>query len=135
MVDGVPVAGVVFAPAIGRMFFGAVAKAPSRPSAANTADLGARAPTADGLVAVGSRSPSRCRDRRNSSRPSPIKGHISAGSSLKFCLVAAGEADIYARGGRTMEWDTAAGHAVLAAAGGSVTTWDGAPLRLWQAGL
>jgi 3'(2'), 5'-bisphosphate nucleotidase len=47
-----------------------------------------------------------------------------AGSSLKFCLVAAGEADLYPRLGRTMEWDTAAGHAVLAAAGGRVTRLD-----------
>ena len=45
---------------------------------------------------------------------------VSAGSSLKFCLVAAGEADFYPRLGPTMEWDTAAGHAVLAAAGGQV---------------
>ena len=50
---------------------------------------------------------------------------VSAGSSLKFCLVATGEADIYPRHGRTMEWDTAAGHAVLQAAGGRVTHMDG----------
>jgi len=48
----------------------------------------------------------------------------SAGSSLKFCLVATGEADIYPRVGRTMEWDTAAGHAVLAGAGGHVVRFD-----------
>ena len=48
----------------------------------------------------------------------------SAGSSLKFCLLAAGEADFYPRLGRTMEWDTAAGHAVLRAAGGSVLRFD-----------
>lgn len=47
-----------------------------------------------------------------------------AGSSLKFCLVAAGEADLYPRLGRTMEWDTAAGHAILAAAGDRVTELD-----------
>jgi len=56
-----------------------------------------------------------------------VKDFITAGSSLKFCLVAAGEADIYPRHGRTMEWDTAAGHAVLAAAGGSVKQLDGNP--------
>jgi 3'(2'), 5'-bisphosphate nucleotidase len=50
---------------------------------------------------------------------------VSAGSSLKFCLLAAGEADIYPRMGDTMEWDTAAGHAVLRAAGGRVTRTDG----------
>jgi 3'(2'), 5'-bisphosphate nucleotidase len=57
----------------------------------------------------------------------------SAGSSLKFCLVAAGEADLYPRAGRTNEWDTAAGQAVLAAAGGKVTTFDGEILRYGKA--
>jgi len=53
----------------------------------------------------------------------------SAGSSLKFCLIATGEADIYPRVGRTMEWDTAAGHAVLNGAGGQVIRFeDHAPL-------
>ena len=51
----------------------------------------------------------------------------AAGSSLKLCLIAAGEADLYPRLGTTMEWDIAAGHAVLAAAGGRITTVDGAP--------
>ena len=50
------------------------------------------------------------------------------GSSLKFCVIATGEADHYQRLGRTMEWDTAAGHAVMAAAGGHVRTLDGAEL-------
>jgi 3'(2'),5'-bisphosphate nucleotidase len=59
---------------------------------------------------------------------------VSAGSSLKFCLVAAGEADLYPRFGRTMEWDTAAGQAVLEAAGGSVATLDGRPLAYGKAG-
>jgi 3'(2'), 5'-bisphosphate nucleotidase len=57
-----------------------------------------------------------------------VKSLCSAGSSLKFCLIAAGEADLYPRFGRTMEWDTAAGHAVLLAAGGKVLTTDGIPL-------
>ena len=54
---------------------------------------------------------------------------ISIGSSLKFCLVADGTADLYIRTGPTREWDTAAGHAIVLAAGGRVTTFDGAPLR------
>ncbi len=53
---------------------------------------------------------------------------VSVGSSLKFCLLAGGEADLYPRFGRTMEWDTAAGDAVLRAAGGMTTTLDGKPL-------
>ena len=62
-----------------------------------------------------------------------VKSLNSAGSSLKFCLVAMGEADLYPRFGRTMEWDTAAGQAVLEAAGGKVCTVDGAPLRYGKA--
>ena len=53
----------------------------------------------------------------------------SAGSSLKFCLVAEGKADYYPRYAPPMEWDTAAGHAICLAAGASVTQSDGAPLR------
>ena len=53
-----------------------------------------------------------------------VRDMTSAGSSLKFCLVASGEADLYPRLGRTMEWDTAAGHAVLLGAGGRVLDFD-----------
>ena len=53
-----------------------------------------------------------------------VKDAKSAGSSLKFCLVATGEADFYPRLGRTMEWDTAAGHAVVSGAGGQVLRFD-----------
>jgi len=59
----------------------------------------------------------------------PIAERRKASSSLKFCLVAKGEADLYARLGETSEWDTAAGQAILTAAGGCVTMLDGAPLR------
>ena len=58
---------------------------------------------------------------------------VSAGSSLKFCLVAEGEADVYPRFGPTMEWDTAAGQAVLEAAGGRVLTVEGEPFRYGKA--
>ena len=58
-----------------------------------------------------------------------IKGQTNAGSSLKFCLVAAGKADLYPRFGPTNEWDTAAGHAVLRAAGGRVHDFRGAEIR------
>src|SRR5438477_272423 len=58
-----------------------------------------------------------------------VASHVTAGSSLKFCLVAGGQADLYPRFGRTMEWDTAAGHAILRAAGGCVTDLNGAELR------
>ncbi len=57
-----------------------------------------------------------------------VAERVSIGSSLKFCLVAAGEADLYPRAGPTCEWDTGAGHAVLVAAGGRVFDLTGAPL-------
>jgi 3'(2'), 5'-bisphosphate nucleotidase len=60
---------------------------------------------------------------------------VSAGSSLKFCLLASGAADLYPRFGPTMEWDTAAGHAILAAAGGMVEDLDGNPLIYGKRGL
>jgi 3'(2'), 5'-bisphosphate nucleotidase len=64
-----------------------------------------------------------------------VKQTTTAGSSLKFCLVASGKADLYPRFGRTMEWDTAAGHAVLRAAGGKVLTAEGAPLAYGKPGF
>jgi 3'-phosphoadenosine 5'-phosphosulfate (PAPS) 3'-phosphatase len=62
-----------------------------------------------------------------------VESFVSSGSSLKFCRVAEGEADLYPRLARTMEWDTAAGHAVLSAAGGTVLTLDGEPLGYGKA--
>jgi 3'(2'), 5'-bisphosphate nucleotidase len=64
-----------------------------------------------------------------------VAAEISAGSSLKFCRIAEGSADLYPRFASIMEWDTAAGQAVLEAAGGSVTTWDGAPLAYGKPGF
>ncbi len=58
----------------------------------------------------------------------PIKERMNAGSSLKFCRIAEGKADLYPRFGSIMEWDIAAGHAILTAAGGSVTEFDGRPI-------
>jgi 3'(2'), 5'-bisphosphate nucleotidase len=132
--SGLPVRGVVYAPAKHRLFIGDVssgafeiATRPGEfPEFSRARAIHARRPPPDGLIAVASRSH---RDAKTDDYLSnyPVKDFISAGSSLKFCLVAAGEADIYPRHGRTMEWDTAAGHAVLAAAGGSVRTLDGGP--------
>ena len=62
-----------------------------------------------------------------------IDQRISAGSSLKFCLLARGDGDVYPRMAPTMEWDTAAGHAVLAAAGGRVTLENGGAFRYGKA--
>src|SRR5471032_925099 len=132
--DGQPVSGVVFAPAIGRLFVGGVGEGAFELSGNTLRAITARAPAADGLVAVSSRShPDAKTDELL--KTLTIKDHTNAGSSLKFCLVAAGEADIYPRAGQTMEWDTAAGHAVLRAAGGKVTTWDGAPFLYGKPGF
>jgi 3'(2'), 5'-bisphosphate nucleotidase len=136
--NGKPVRGVVYAPAKGRLWLGETLnesgggawEVPMTPGATFACDeshaIHVRKAPADGMIAVASRSH---RDSKTDEylEHYKIKDFISAGSSLKFCLVAAGEADIYPRHGRTMEWDTAAGHAVLMAAGGSVTRTDGSP--------
>jgi 3'(2'), 5'-bisphosphate nucleotidase len=85
-------------------------------------------------VAVASRSH---RDKKTEEylRTYPVREFITAGSSLKFCLVAAGEADLYPRHGTTMEWDTAAGHAILAAAGGTLTRLDGSAFHYGKPGF
>ncbi len=131
---GRPVLGVVYAPALETMYSGAgpgtaeVAKG-SEPGRA----IAARATPQDGAVVVSSRSHGDREQLAELTGRMKIAGHRTAGSSLKFCLVAAGEADIYPRYGPTCEWDTAAGHAVLAAAGGSVRTLDGAELSYAKA--
>jgi 3'(2'), 5'-bisphosphate nucleotidase len=122
---GHPTAGVVFAPAIGRMFWGTNGQAFEETASNGPAKLIAtRAAPKEGMIAIASRSH---RDRFTEEFLAlyPIANLIAAGSSLKFCVIAAGEADIYPRHGRTMEWDTAAGDAVLRAAGGLVTRLDG----------
>lgn len=134
--DGKPVFGVVFAPALGdlcvtlgpsRAGHARVAAIPSAVSAAvDFADIQTRRPDHDALVAVASLAHGAAEaDRFLASYR--VSQRRNAGSSLKFCLLARGEADIYPRIGPTMEWDTAAGHAILAAAGGCVTELDGAP--------
>ena len=127
--NGVPVAGAVYAPAKERMFFGGAGAAFENGKA-----IAARPVPADGLIAVGSRSHGDAVTDEFLKRW-PVKSMVGIGSSLKFCLLAAGEADIYARGGPTMEWDTAAGHAVLLAAGGAVEDWHGAPFRYGKPGF
>jgi 3'(2'), 5'-bisphosphate nucleotidase len=136
--DGVPIAGVVYAPAIGRIFTGnkedGATEIGVEASQLGTAKkIGVRDPEGGPLVAIASRShrDAKTEEYLNHYNISEI---VTAGSSLKFCLVATGEADIYPRHGRTMEWDTAAGHAVLRAAGGDVTCLDGSPFLYGKAG-
>lgn len=133
--DGRPVAGVVFAPALGRLWSGALGAGASVQEApgASPRPIAARIPAPGGLVAVASRSH---RDPQTDAFLGGlhIAGLRSVGSSLKFCLVAQGEADVYPRFGPTMEWDTAAPEAVVIAAGGTITDLDGQPLRYGKPG-
>ncbi len=123
-----PTLGVVFAPAVGRMFWSAgPGQVFAERDGSSATPIAARRAAADGFVVVASRS-HRDSDTDEYLSTVKVKSITSAGSSLKFCLVAAGEADLYPRFGTTNEWDTAAGHAVLSAAGGRVVTRDGADL-------
>ena len=116
----IPVMGIVYAPALGRMFAG------SRGAGATENDkpIHIRKVPATGPVAVASAS-HRDEETRQWLESHAIDQTVAIGSSLKFCLLAAGEADVYPRFGPTMEWDTAAGDAVLRAAGGRVENPDG----------
>ncbi|MGD9861980.1 MAG: 3'(2'),5'-bisphosphate nucleotidase CysQ [Pseudodonghicola sp.] len=127
---GVPTRGVVYAPAKERMFFTLADGSSVEETGPFDADkMGEVTPIRvadsdnDALMVVASKSH---RDQATDDYINKynVKDSKSAGSSLKFCLVATGEADLYPRVGRTMEWDTAAGHAVLLGAGGKVVRFD-----------
>ncbi len=128
--DGAPVLGAVYAPALGQIYWGG----PDGAFMANITDgaLGTAVPihvrTAPAAItAVGSRSHGGA-ETEAFLKAFMVAEFKPAGSSLKLCLLASGDADIYPRMGRTMEWDIAAGDAVLRAAGGRVETLDGQPL-------
>lgn len=127
---GVPLRGVVYAPARDRLFYtladgstveetGGFAKDTVGPNA----PISVSKPDNSALLIVASKS-HRDQATEDYIAKYSVADSKSAGSSLKFCLVATGEADIYPRVGRTMEWDTAAGHAVLSGAGGHVVRFD-----------
>ncbi len=127
---GTPIRGVVYAPAKKRMFFTDATGASFEETGSLDKDvIGTLNPISvsdadnTALMVVASKSH---RDQATDDyiNKYAVKDSKSAGSSLKFCLVATGEADIYPRVGRTMEWDTAAGHAVLHGAGGNVVRFD-----------
>ena len=139
IVDGVPRAGAVYAPAIERLWMAGahawslrVAPGAELPPVAERTPIKVRANPDCGLTALASRSHA---DEKTEAFLSqlPIAERRSAGSSLKFCLVAEGDADVYPRFGPTMEWDTAAGDAVLRAAGGVVLDESGAMMRYGKA--
>ncbi len=128
--NGVPVMGVVYAPALDELYAGTVGYGASR----NGVKIETRACLTEGPVVLASRSH---RDAETEAfiATQNCSAISNAGSSLKFCRVAEGKADLYPRFGRTMEWDTAAGHAVLVAAGGSVTNTDGTPFVYGKPGF
>ena len=139
--DGAPRLGVVYAPSCAKLFFGAVGAGAflqrvrpgeQRADCATPQPISARVVPTTAPVAVASRS-HRSPETEAFLRSIGASEFTPAGSSLKFCLIAEGAADVYPRIGRTMEWDTGAAHAVLLAAGGNVMALDGenenGPLR------
>ncbi len=135
VMNGNPVLGVVHAPAIGRTFYGAEDEGAFCLEGDEARVITARPPPTDGVVVVTSRSHGAGEELDAFLGNLNVASTSPAGSSLKFCLVAAGEADVYPRFGRTMEWDTAAGQAVLMAAGGRVETAAGDPLLYGKEGV
>lgn len=129
--NGIPIIGVVYAPARQTGYTAYRGKASKfavaqDDSIRDRGDIRCRI-KGGSLTAVASRSHSNAQTEEFL-RANSITSCLSVGSSLKFCLLAEGHADVYPRYGRTMEWDTAAGDAVLRAAGGHTSLVDGAPL-------
>ncbi|MBP1848873.1 3'(2'),5'-bisphosphate nucleotidase CysQ [Rhizobium halophytocola] len=129
--DDVPVTGIVYAPAKGVAYVGTEDGAQKLAVSADftvtgRSEISARK-RAQPPVAVASRSHNNA-ETEAFLKDNAVTDTRSVGSSLKFCLIAEGEADVYPRYGRTMEWDTAAGDAVLRAAGGTTVGLDGKPL-------
>lgn len=133
-----PVFGIIYAPALNQFYATIGPKEAIEAELAPNEEtpmfgdlalkrLATRAPDPNALVAFASRSHA-TQSTDEFLKHLPITEKRRASSSLKFCLIARGEADLYARLGQTSEWDTAAGQAILTAAGGCVTTLDGAPL-------
>jgi 3'(2'),5'-bisphosphate nucleotidase len=126
--DGKPVLGVIHAPALGKLYSGAAGAGAWLEDVSEQGERGARrviktrpTPEGAGITAVASRS-HRSPETDDFLKEIGADDFAPAGSSLKFCLIAEGKADIYPRFGRTMEWDTGAGQAILESAGGCVLT-------------
>ena len=119
---------MVHAPALAVTYSGAgPGTAQMRTAAGEFRPIAARHPPPAGLIALASRSHDGNEALKEALARYPVQERRPMGSSLKFCHIAAGLADLYIRLGPTCEWDTAAGQAVLEAAGGSVTFMDGTP--------
>jgi 3'(2'), 5'-bisphosphate nucleotidase len=132
--NGTPIMGVVFAPTLDLMYVGGAPGAFLDSGNSGYTIISVRPMPATGLIALVSRS-HRTPEIDDYLAPYDIGQEIAAGSSLKFCRVAEGKADLYPRLGRTMEWDTAAAHGVLKFAGGNIKTLDGKDLGYGKPGL
>jgi len=126
--NGVPKVGVVFAPATGRLHGGCVGAGAWVDEGRGRRPISTRA-RGENVTAVASKSHLNQATIDYLEAAVGTCAYVSIGSSLKFCIVAEGDADIYPRAAPTSEWDTAAGHAVLLAAGGIVDGPDGNPLQ------
>lgn len=134
IVDRRPQLGVMLAPAIGAAYWGSPDGAFAVTDGGAPQPIACRPVPAKGVVAVASRS-HRTPETDAFLADYDVAEVISSGSSVKFCLVASGRADLYPRTGRTMEWDTAAGHAVVRFAGGTVTDMAGNELLYAKPGF
>jgi len=131
--NGEPVLGIIFVPACGELFVGVKGEGASTAKVEKTGAITSRQPIRVRHVPPGG--PYRIVASKSHRTPETdafiaryeVEKLVSAGSSLKFCLLAAGEADIYPRLGTTMQWDIAAGDAILRAAGGRTLTMQGEP--------
>lgn len=132
---GEPVLGVVYAPALGRLYAGELGRGAWLDDAGGRFAIRCRSVPAAGLTVATSRMHGDRTAVDALLQGQAVAQHLSAGSSLKFGLLASGLADVYPRYGRTMEWDTAAGQAVLGAAGGTVCDMAGQPLRYGKPGF
>ena len=134
---GIPVLGVVLAPAIGACYIGGQNLLARKRQHSDDlwAPITAHCPPPGAEVIVGSRSHGSDEVAEWIQKNFPDASFCGIGSSLKFCLIAEGKSHIYPRFGRTMEWDTAAGHAVLTAAGGKIVQRDGQPLSYGKSGF
>jgi len=132
--DGRMVLGAVGVPALDELFGGIVGKGAWKRTASGQVPIAARTPPAEGLTVVASRQHGDVARLNAYLQGRRVARMLNFGSSLKFCRLAEGAADLYPRFGRTMEWDTGAPQAVLEAAGGAVLTLDGTPLRYGKPG-
>jgi 3'(2'), 5'-bisphosphate nucleotidase len=129
IIDLEPVFGVLYAPALDTIFFGAGAGTAMRAKASDAAQpISCRDISPSGIDVLVSRSHSRNERLDDYLSDKNVRERLPCGSALKFGVLAAGEADLYPRFGPTCEWDTAAGHAIVRAAGGDLEMFDGQPL-------